>query len=48
MPEEIYEFVEDGRITEIKTEATNVKVIIINLDIRKKGEKPIIEFLKQS
>jgi len=44
MPEEIYVFVEGGRITEIKTEAKNIKVIIINLDIRKKGEEPIIEF----
>ncbi|MBV6421616.1 MAG: hypothetical protein DAHOPDDO_02897 [Ignavibacteriaceae bacterium] len=44
MPEEIYVFIENGRITEIKTEAKNIKVIIINLDIRKKGEEPIIEF----
>ncbi|MCZ7616442.1 MAG: hypothetical protein M5T52_23520 [Ignavibacteriaceae bacterium] len=44
MPEEIYVFIEDGRITEIKTEAKNVKIIIINLDRRKKGEEPIIEF----
>ncbi|GIK21754.1 MAG: hypothetical protein BroJett005_11680 [Ignavibacteriota bacterium] len=44
MPEEIYMFIENGRITEVKTEAKNIKVIIINLDIRKKGEEPIIEF----
>ncbi|MEB2296495.1 MAG: hypothetical protein OZ930_08240 [Ignavibacteria bacterium] len=44
MPEEIYVFIEDGRITEVKTEAKNVKIIIINLDKRKKGEEPIIEF----
>lgn len=44
MPEEIYVFVEGGRITEVKTEAKNIKVIIINLDIRKKGEEPVIEF----
>ena len=44
MPEEIYVFIEDGRITEMKTEANNIKVIIINLDKRKKGEEPIIEF----
>lgn len=44
MPEEIYVFVEGGRITEIKTEVNNVKIIIINLDKRKKGEGPIIEF----
>lgn len=44
MLEEIYVFIEDGRITEVKTEAKNVKMIIINLDKRKKGEEPIIEF----
>lgn len=44
MPEEIYVFIEDGRITEVKTEAKNIKVIIINLDKRKQGEGPIIEF----
>ena len=44
MPEEIYVFIENGRITEIKTETKNIKIIIINLDIRKKGEEQIIEF----
>lgn len=44
MQDEIYVFIEDGRITEIKTEAKNVKIIIINLDKRNKGEEPIIEF----
>lgn len=46
MPEEIYVFIENGRITEIKTEAKNIKVIIINLDMRKKNEEPIIEFFE--
>lgn len=46
MPEEIYVFIEDSRITEVKTEAKNVKLIIINLDKRKKGEEPIIEFFE--
>lgn len=44
MPEEIYVFVENGVITEIKTQVNNVKIVIINLDKRKKGEEPIIEF----
>ena len=44
MPEEIYVFIEDGRITEIKTEVNNVKIIIINLDKRKKGEEPVVDF----
>lgn len=44
MQEEIYVFIENGRITEIKTEAKDIKVIIINLDMRKKNEEPMIEF----
>jgi len=46
MPDEIYVFIENGRITEIKTEAKNIKVIIINLDKRKQGEEPMIEFFE--
>ncbi|GAB4300600.1 MAG: hypothetical protein Kow0098_28050 [Ignavibacteriaceae bacterium] len=46
MPEEIYVFIENGRITELKTEAKNIKVIIINLDKQKQGEEPIIEFFE--
>ena len=47
MPEEIYVFIENGNVTEIKTEANNVKFIVINLDKRKKNEEPVIEFFQK-
>lgn len=46
MQEEIYVFIENGVVTDIKTEVKNVKFIIINLDKRKKGEEPMIEFFE--
>jgi len=46
MQEEIYVFIENGSVTEIKTEVKNVKFIIINLDKRKKEEEPMIEFFE--
>lgn len=46
MREEIYVFIENGIVTEIKTEVINVKFIIINLDKRKKEEEPMIEFFE--
>ncbi|MBV6419564.1 MAG: hypothetical protein DAHOPDDO_00787 [Ignavibacteriaceae bacterium] len=46
MQEEIYLIIEDGKITDIITKATNIKVIVVNLDVRKKGEEPIIEFFE--
>ncbi|MBE0551684.1 MAG: hypothetical protein IH619_04815 [Ignavibacterium sp.] len=46
MQEEIYVFIENGIVTEIKTEVKNVKFIIINLDKRKKEEEPMIEFFE--
>jgi hypothetical protein len=46
MLEEIYVFIENGSVTEIKTEVKNVKFIIINLDKRKKEEEPMIEFFE--
>jgi len=43
MQEEIYLIIEDGKITDIVTKATNLRVIVVNLDVRKKGEDPVIE-----
>ena len=43
MQEEIYLIIENGKVTDIITKATDIKVIIVNLDNRKKGEEPIIE-----
>ena len=43
MNEEIFVIIENGNVTEIKTDVKNVKVFIINLDRRKNGEEPIIE-----
>ena len=43
MNEEIFVIIENGNVTEIKTDVKNVKVFIINLDKRKNGEEPIIE-----
>ena len=47
MPEEIYVFIENGNVTEIKTDVNNVKFIVINLDNRKKGDEPVIEFFQK-
>ena len=46
MQEEIYLIVEDGKITDIITKATNLKVIIVNLDNRKKDKEPVIELFE--
>ena len=43
MQEEIYLIIEDGKITDIITKATNLRVIVVNLDVRKKGEDTVIE-----
>ena len=43
MQEEIFVIIENGNVTEIKTDVKNVKIFIINLDRRKNGEEPIIE-----
>ena len=47
MQEEIYVFIENGNVTEIKTDVNNVKFIVINLDNRKKGDEPVIEFFQK-
>lgn len=47
MPEEIYVFIENGNVTEIKTDVNNVKFIVINLDNRKKGDEPVIELFQK-
>ncbi len=47
MPEEIYVFIENGNVPEIKTDVNNVKFIVINLDNRKKGDEPVIEFFQK-
>jgi len=46
MQEEIYVIIENGNITEVKTSLKDAKIIIINLDKRKNGEEPIIEFFE--
>ena len=46
MQEEIYLIVEDGKITDIITKATNLKVIIVNLDNRKKDREHIIDLFE--
>ena len=46
MQEEIYLIVEDGKITDIITKATNLKVIIVNLDNRKKNKEHIIDLFE--
>lgn len=43
MQEEIFLIIENGKITDIITQATNLRVIVVNLDVRKKGEKPVID-----
>jgi len=48
MQEEIYLIIEDGKITDIITKATNLKVINVNLDNRKKDEEHIIDLFEQS
>ena len=47
MQEEIYVFIENGNVTEIKTEVNNIRIIIINLDKRKKSDEPVIEFFEK-
>ena len=46
MQEEIYLIIEDGKITDIVTKATNLKVIIVNLDNRKKNKEHIIDLFE--
>lgn len=43
MQEELYLIIEDGKITDIITKATNLRVIVVNLDVRKKGEELVID-----
>ena len=43
MQEEIYLIIENGKVTDIITKATDIKVIIVNLDNRKKGEEPVVD-----
>ncbi|QQS37196.1 MAG: hypothetical protein IPM56_04375 [Ignavibacteriales bacterium] len=46
MQEEIYLIIEDGKITDIITKATDLRVIVVNLDVRKKGKEPVIELFE--
>ena len=46
MQEEIYVIIENGTITEVKTSLKDAKFIIINLDKRKTGDGPIIEYFE--
>ena len=47
MQEEIYLIIEDGKITDIITKATDLRVIIVNLDNRKKNEQPVIDLFEK-
>ena len=46
MQEEIFIIIENGEVTEIKTSLTDTRIIVINLDKRKKGEEPIIGYFE--
>ena len=46
MQEEIYLIIEEGKITDIITKATNLKVIIVNLDNRKNDKEHIIDLFE--
>lgn len=44
MKEEIYIILENGKITDMLTRADDIKIIVIDLDARKKGEETVIDF----